>query len=124
KPEVGDCARTAGRKTCATSTPARTVANTRTTERDVGLRAVAIRDLSVGGHFPGLDAVVVILRVHAADLDQLGQPRLRVARVVRAARCDYRLLAVPCPRATKACARAVAPATAIPRCSMSRRHRW
>src|SRR5262245_4749805 len=106
KPEVGDCARTAARKPCATSIPARTVANTKTTERDVALRTVAIRDLSVGGHFPGLDAVVVILRVHAADLDQLGQPRLGVSRVVRAARGDDGLLAIPSPRAAKSRMRA------------------
>src|SRR5262245_20282009 len=101
KPEVGDCASTAGLKACTTSTAPRTVANTKTTERVGALRTVAIRDLSVGRDLPGLDAVVVILGVHAADLDQLGQPGLRVACVVRAARCDDGLLAAPCPRAAK-----------------------
>src|SRR5262245_55685053 len=92
-PKPGDCAWSACAAISATKTAAAIVKR---------LRAVAIADLSVRRDLPRLDAVVVILRVHPADLDQFGKRRLRVAGVVRAARGDERLLAVPLPREPEA----------------------
>src|SRR6516165_3037006 len=92
-PKPGDCAWIARAAMTATRTPAAMVKP---------LRPVAIGDLSVRGNLPRLDAVVVVLRVHAADLDQLGERRLRVAGVVRAARGEERLLAIPFPGESEA----------------------
>src|SRR5438128_7869771 len=56
-----------------------------------------IVDAPVGGHLPALDGVVEIVRVHATDLDQLGERGLDVARLVRTPRLQNRLAPVPSP---------------------------
>src|SRR4051812_45558579 len=85
----GDCAKACG----ATPAPQHT---TMTAART--LRMVAIRDLSVGRDLPHLNAVIVVLRVDAADVNQFAQWRLRVTGVVGAARGQKRLTPVPRPR--------------------------
>src|SRR3989442_9013039 len=85
-PKVGDCATTtAGLPTTAAAHISAAIT----------LRAVAIGDPPVGRHLPHLDAVVVILRVDAADLYEIRERRFRVAGVVSAARPDHRLPARP-----------------------------
>src|SRR2546425_8896121 len=99
-PKVGDCANTtAGLPTTAAAHISAAIT----------LRAVAIGDLPVGRHLPHLDAVVVILRVDAADLYEICERRLRVAGVVSAARRDQRLTALPRPWPLEARVRARPP---------------
>src|SRR5262245_33028375 len=97
-PNVGDCD--------AIATPTDRATRTRAVVPRVSgrsrLRAIAIGDLSVGRDLPRLDPVVVIVRVHAANLDQFGDGRLRITGVVGASRGDHRLAAVPVPRPAEA----------------------
>src|SRR5205085_8103912 len=60
------------------------------------LRNLDILDLPVRLHVPGLNAIVVVDRVHPADPAQLGFARLHVAGLVDRARLQQKLLAVPC----------------------------
>src|SRR5262245_53979099 len=59
------------------------------------LRHLDILNLATGLHQPGLDAVVVVDRIHAADLAQLVLGRLHVAGLVDRARLQQHFAAVP-----------------------------
>src|SRR3954449_11574072 len=54
-----------------------------------------ILNLAVGLELPGLDAIVVIDRIDAANFAQLGLARLHVASVIERARLQQQRLAVP-----------------------------
>src|SRR5712691_10022681 len=58
---------------------------------------VDIVDAPVGRHFPALDAVVVVDRVQAADLDQLGERRLHITGLIGAPRLENGLAPIPAP---------------------------
>src|SRR6266849_5478290 len=58
---------------------------------------VDIVDVPVGRHLPALDGVVVVDRVHAADLDQLGERRLHITGLVGAPRLENGLAPIPPP---------------------------
>src|SRR5258708_36002662 len=65
--------------------------------------ALHIAHTSVGGDFPDRDAVVVILRIGAAGLDQRLAGGLHVAGFVAAAGLQAGLLPVPFPGDAEAC---------------------
>src|SRR6478672_411528 len=54
-----------------------------------------ILDLTIGLHMPGLDAIVVVDRIDAADLAQLRLARLHIAGLVLDARLQQQRLTVP-----------------------------
>src|SRR5882672_3304071 len=87
-PYVGDWARAHG-----------TVTNAMTTMMPAAesILGVDIGHLPAPCHLPALDGVQVIARVHAADLDEVGKPRLDVSALVGRARLQDGLLPVPCP---------------------------
>src|SRR5260370_21342223 len=64
--------------------------------------ALHIAHTSVGGNFPDRDAVVVVLGIGAADLEQRLAGRLHVAGFVSAARLQAGFLPVPFPGHAKA----------------------
>src|SRR4029077_15625390 len=113
-PNVGDCARIAGLKPCATTAAVKTIRSpesplalhrlalqtlaAQTMRITTRLCAVAIGDPSVRRNLPRLDAVVVILGVGPANLYQRAERRLCVTGVVGASRRDQRAAAVPLPR--------------------------
>src|SRR5438874_6492073 len=63
--------------------------------RTKSLANLDIFGLAVRVHQPGLNAVVVIDRVDAADLAQLLLARLHIAGGIHGARLDHHLLAIP-----------------------------
>ena len=71
------------------------VANTQATTSARRLRNLDILHLAILVHVPGLDAVVVVDRVHAADLAQFVLARLDIAGLVDGARLQQQFAAVP-----------------------------
>src|SRR5262245_20144980 len=67
------------------------------------VRALDIAHTSVRGDLPFLDDVVVISRIHAAHRHQFIEGRLHITRLVRGARLQHGLTALPFPRQAEAC---------------------
>src|SRR5882724_918540 len=63
---------------------------------------VDIVDVPVSRHLPALNSVVVVDRVHAANLDQLGERRLHITGLVGAPRLENGLAPIPPPVETEA----------------------
>src|SRR5205809_7347965 len=61
-----------------------------------GLRMDVV-NAPVGRHLPALDGIQEVVRVEAADLDEIGERRLNVTRLVRAPRLKHGLAPVPPP---------------------------
>src|SRR5437899_881446 len=101
RPYFPDCAQ---RPTQARSTSTAVMAGRPASSlRKISWRSLHIGDPPIGHHFPGANAIVVIIGTHAARGDQFVLRRLHVAGFIGGARCDDGLVSVPAPGKPETC---------------------